>query len=83
MRLLAFNGFSGESDATCVPMQSPSISVGMRDCRRHQGQRVREGNGTLEVDRQQHQVKKEDIFVRLAVSVCVDVFCTAGVTHEI
>lgn len=37
--------------------------------------------GTMEVDHQQHQVKKEDISIRLAVSVCV--FCTAAaVTHE-
>lgn len=81
MRLLAFNGFSGDSDATYVPMQSPSISAGFLESRRgihgiEEGERRqrREGSGKMEVEQPEAGSQQDDISVRPSVSV---ILCAA------
>lgn len=80
MRLLAFNGFSGDSDATSPPMQSPSISTGALEQREGiQGRRARR-RGWNDSGRQR---ESKDMAVRPSV---LSLFGTApkpaGVTPE-
>lgn len=58
MRLLAFNGFSGDSDATCVLMQSPRFQLGFTTVEGIKGCEGGKGVGTKEVEQPEGRRKK-------------------------
>lgn len=69
MRLLAFNGFSGDSDAACVPMQSPRFQLGFTTVEGIKGYEGGKGVERKRVDQPKARRKKEDVSVRPSVSV--------------